>query len=332
MRTPKYLSLITGIVIAFAAGMLAGLTLTNPGLSLMEAVGSIGRVDKYRNIKITEKDIELRNELVSDASMREAYTQYLAFEYAANISLGENLREAIDIARETQGFSAANSALVDRMENYAEFLDHARLRILEAIGTLGDLEQHNRVAVRAVLNDAGNALAQTVFRSSVVYDFLDETGRFLDAQAPDSAPLLAAIHDRLFANMLTNCIINDNRPMLKHLAGKELRTDQDLATGFTAESALDVLYIVDAHKLKADGRFSEESLQSFRVFFNTESLAFGINNMHQLSVALLSQSDILGAFGLLSDESLRSQIGLQNAESMLQVVNSSEQFQGIIGF
>ena len=62
MKTKKSIVVTAGLLIGFVIGLMVGITLTNPGLSLMEAAGTIGKVDQYRNVRVTEKDIELRNE------------------------------------------------------------------------------------------------------------------------------------------------------------------------------------------------------------------------------------------------------------------------------
>ncbi|MDZ4204800.1 MAG: hypothetical protein U1C46_08295, partial [Bacteroidales bacterium] len=87
MRAKRNLLVIVGLLIGFSAGLIVGIMLANPGLSLREAAGTIGKIDKYRNVKITEADIELRNELLADEGLRKAFTSYLNYEYAANVKM-----------------------------------------------------------------------------------------------------------------------------------------------------------------------------------------------------------------------------------------------------
>ncbi len=283
MKKQKTLVVIFGLAIGFAIGVMVGVTLTNPGMSLREAAGTIGRVDQYRNIRVTEADIELRNELLADSNMREAYRNYLAYEYAANIMMGDDLRFAISAGREHGDFRTGNARTLDRMEDYAIFLDNARLRILEAIGTISDLPDSDRVAIRTVLNSAGNAIAQTQFRKSVVFDFMMGVERFFDTNPKTQFPNLTKAHDQLFTNVLMSSMINDNRPVLEHLLAKELMDADGELIQMDMET-LRAITINDIENLRSIAFMNEEVLKQF--FYDVEALRynFSVQNAERLSV------------------------------------------------
>ncbi len=230
MKKNKIKIVLLGLVVGLVVGLMVGFILMNPGMTGMnvwEAAGTIGRVDQYRNVRVTEADIELRNELLADENMREAYRNYLAYEYTANIKMGDDLRFAILAGGEHEDFSTNNARTLARMEEYTHFLDNARLRILEAIGTISDLsDRGDRVAIRTVLNSAGNALAQTQLRNGVVFDFMADVESFFKTNPKAEFPQLVLAHDQLFANILMHNIVNDNRPVLEHLLAKEVM-DED---------------------------------------------------------------------------------------------------------
>jgi hypothetical protein len=227
MKTKKSVAVSIGVLIGFVGGLLIGISLTNPGMSLMEAAGTIGKMDAYRNVKVTEQDIELRNELLTDASLRESYREYLTYEYAANVKMTDDIRYALQEVDRTQGFRSANARTMERLEDYTLFLENARLQILEAIGVILELDEHNQVAIRQVLNDAGNVLAQTTYRSTVLFDLMEDINAFFQTNAKEEFPQLALAHDRLFANLLTACLVSDNKPVLEHLLDKELMTENE---------------------------------------------------------------------------------------------------------
>ena len=304
MKTRKTILVIFSLVIGFAIGLMVGLTLTNPGMSLREAAGTIGRVDQYRNVRVTEADIELRNELLADQNMREAYRNYLAYEYATNIKMGDDLRFAISAGREHNDFRTNSTRTLDRMEEYAIFLDNARLRILEAIGVLSDLSDRDRVAIRTVLNSAGSAIAQTQFRSGVVFDFMTDVERFFETNPKANFPQLARAHDQLFANMLMHNIVNDNRPVLEHLLAKEVMDEDGEFAQLDAET-LRMIVLSDAGNLR-DGAFLNEALLDF-VIGNIEALRvnFRIQDAEHLRDLVNFDAEQLRIIGAYDAETLR---------------------------
>ncbi len=336
MKAKNLVPVLLGVIIAFAVGLMVGITLTNPGMSLREATGSIGRIDQYRNIQITEEDIELRNDLLEDAQMREAYEQYLTFEYGNNIRLGEDIRHAINAAQSAGEFATANRRTLEKLEDYAMFLDNARLRILEAIGTLDQIEERDKIAIRSILNDAGNAMAQTVFRSNVLFDYMNGVEVFFDTASKADYPDLANAHDRLFANLIQINMVNENRPVLEHLLAKELMDEEGELAQLDAQILFDAqtledLIIMDAEQL---GFFDAEQLQD--ILFDNEALLSGPGgflDMQQLNITIMDAEN-LGAFfdteqlGLLLDsEQLQ---GTLDAEQLNAFSNTADQLQMVI--
>jgi hypothetical protein len=331
MKTKKSIVVTIGLLIGFVVGLMVGITLTNPGLSLIEAAGTIGKVDTYRNVKVTEEDIELRNELLADASLREAYKNYLMYEYAANIKMVDNIQYAITAVEGVSGFKTSNAGTLEKLEDYAMFLDNARLQILEAIGTLDDLSDRGQIAIRSILNSAGNAMAQTAYRSTVLFDFINDVERFINTSGTEQYPDLAKAHDLLFANLLNTCIVNDNRPVLEHLVEKELLSDgEELAL---LSEALQMAVIQDTEKLSLHGA---EQLQSSILnaaslfgmlqgseqlgnigFYDAENLGMvlGMNSQTRLMGSEMLNSEQLRGSGMLDSEQLRG-IVFGNAESL----------------
>lgn len=55
-------------ILALIAGIFIGLFLANFTSDDEHLGGTIGKVDRYRNVKVTEDDVLLRNELVDDTA------------------------------------------------------------------------------------------------------------------------------------------------------------------------------------------------------------------------------------------------------------------------
>jgi hypothetical protein len=260
MKAKKSIQVLVIVFFAFAAGMMLGLTLTNPGMSLMEAVGSIGRIDQYRNVRITEADIELRNELLSDENKREAYIQYLSFEYANNAQMADNISYALEAADASPVFRTANGKTLEQIEEYGIFLDNVRLKILEAMGVISELSGKEKVAVRSVLNEAGNAISQTITRSNAVFNFLIGVETFFKTEDKTAFPQLVNAHDRLFANLMAINMVNENRPVLEYLLAKGLM-DEEGGLAQLDRERLDLIVIIgDTERLGI--LFNEETLQA----------------------------------------------------------------------
>ena len=320
MKTQKTLIVIFSLVIGFAIGLMVGLTLTNPGMSLREAAGTIGRVDQYRNVRVTDADIELRNELLADENMREAYRNYLSYEYASNIKMGEDIRFAITAGYDAGDFRMINRRTLESMEEYAEFLDNARLRILEALGVISDLSERDRVAIRTVLNNAGNALAQTHFRNGVVFDFMLGVERFFDTNSKAQFPNLAKAHDQLFANVLMSTMVNDNRPVLEHLLAKELM-DEDGELAQMDMETLRKIILNDFDNLRDIAFLNEEIMNSFVRDIQALNASVFFLDMEQLRTAVNLDAEQLRLGPLGDGEQLRS---AGDALRMNEILRGSE--------
>ncbi len=322
MKLKTNLIVAAGFLISFVAGLIVGLALTNPGMSVIEAAGTIGKVDKYRNVRVTEQDVELRNDLLADTSLKEAYKNYLLFEYTANIKMADNIQFAIEAASQIEGFRTTNAQTLGKLEDYAYFLDNARLQMLEAIATLDGLTEKSNIAIRTVMNNAGNALAQTTYRSNVLFDFIFAVEGFFDSVDKETHPELALAHDLLFANLFIASIVNENTPALQSLSGKELFTENEslalkegmiqnivaldaerLRTGFTDQAFLNHVVAGSEQWL---GFFDSEQLQATMLIYDSERLGSSVipeemygllvmlNDAPMLQDMLQSRQDMLG--------------------------------------
>ena len=239
MKTNQKVAVTIIVLVGFVVGLVIGVSLTNPGMSVFEAAGSIGKVDKYRNVKITEDDIELRNSLLADEALREAYKDYLTYEYTANVKMAEDIQYSIAAAREIAPFRTANAETIMKLEDFSSLLQNSRGQLLEAIAVLSRLPDMNRIAIQSVFMDASNAMAHISSRNNVLFDFISRAELFLDAGMRGEFSRLERSHDLLFANLLSSSIINDNKIAIRYLMyDKELLTrNENLAMDREALSA-----------------------------------------------------------------------------------------------
>jgi hypothetical protein len=96
MKTKKGILTALVVVISLAAGFLMGVLVDFPKTENTQLSGTIGRVQNYKNVKITEEDIELKNQLTSDILILKAISNYFNYYYVSAVSQGEKIRYTLD--------------------------------------------------------------------------------------------------------------------------------------------------------------------------------------------------------------------------------------------
>ena len=98
MKTTKNspVILVLAVLVSLTAGFLVGILVDFPKTDDTQLAGTIGRVQNYKNVKVTEEDIELKNDLVSDTIILKAISNYFNYYYVAAVSQGEKIRYALE--------------------------------------------------------------------------------------------------------------------------------------------------------------------------------------------------------------------------------------------
>ncbi|MFP4468611.1 MAG: hypothetical protein ACLFN2_06555 [Bacteroidales bacterium] len=309
MKSKNVITVVITLIIGFSIGLMTGVTLTSPGMSLREAAGTIGRVDQYRNVRITQKDIELQNDLMEDAQRREAFIDYLTYEYTNNLQMKDNVRLALASSQDADNFRNSNSKTIEQLDQYSEFLDNARLRTLEAIGALRELGDKDKVAIHTILKDAGNTLAQNNLRSDVLFDFMLGVERFFETASPGEFPDLANAHDRIFANLVAENLVKGDRPTLNHLFTKEFLgdverlgqqyTDSEQLEFYVDAEQLGKIMVWDAEQLESLGLHDAEQLG--QILFDAEKLEGGLLDAEQMG-SLIMDTEQMGMINLDTEQ------------------------------
>lgn len=293
MKSKRNLLIVLGLLFGFLAGIIVGIMLTNPGLSLKEAAGTIGKVDKYRNVKITEADIELQNELLADVELRQAFINYMKYEYAAGIKMAEDIRFGVSVANNTTEFLARNQKMIENLEQYAVLLDNSRLYLIQAALTVEEMDSKEKIALTSVVNNANNALIQIRQGNIAAYDFLTGAEHFLDEGERGTFPDLENAYLRIFNNLLASSVVSNNRMALEYLVSKNRAYDRTSATTLNSE-ALQSIVFLDADKLGL------ENVQQLGLFGNTEQLSNLLGDVQNLGMIILNTETL----GLSDAESL----------------------------
>jgi hypothetical protein len=346
MKTTKTFMLVIGLLIGLLAGLVIGLMLANPGPNLAEAAGTNGKVDKYRNVKITEADIELRNELLADEELRTVFINYMSYEYIANVKMAEDISFALATTKNTPGFEPAYPDLLERVEKYNIILGNSRVWILEAIIAVENIDGKDRIALSNVLSNASNALAQVKQANSSVYDLIAEVDRYFNSHSKEAFPELAETGSRLFSNLLTASLLANNRIVLDYLISKIGRFDETLDVVFDSEKLREHVF-EDALKTG----FTADS-ERLNIILDAEKLSIVVFDINQLSNHMLQNieslrlvtqdSEKLGFYtdsevlrNSLNSETLKEfmdaeMLGLLDSERLLGQLQSFEKLEGII--
>ena len=343
MKKSRIIALAISLIIGVAIGFIAGVMLMSPGLSLAEAAGTIGRADQYRNVRISEADIELRNELVSNKETLEAFLAYLNFEYAANLKMSDDIAFAIESGNDVPDFLEQNNTTLDQLKNYRLFLDNARLSILQGIDVLNNLDASNKVAIHTMLNHAVNAIAQTKTRSHPVYYFMLGVEVFLENNPGTAFPHLARAHDLLLSNMMMISVVHLDRPVLEHLLGKQMLEEDTELVHFDME-VLKSKLMNDLLRIDFPVIVDRESLGSFRssverlsdYYLNVEQLrnAAGMSDRQQESLSVFLDAGKLQA-GFPDSEKLSrlvdsQNLGVFNSDKLKHILFGAEKLNGIV--
>jgi hypothetical protein len=322
MKKITYLQAGIIAVLTLTIGVLMGLFLDFPKTKTDEVAGSIGKVDRFRNVQITEDDILLRNELVEDTAKRSQYEKYLLFNYYQALKTSSDVERVLAIATEEIDFEKVYYPYSNALTNFKTYLESARVDILSALNLILTIDQNQDVPVVDYLNKAQNAIARIRNHDAVLMNYMNAMATYIESNPESYLNDLNDAHDILALNVMHSAVLTQNKPVLSYLEKKKLLNDKEGMKEVVAEaqlkSYLNDHFIMDVESLNAlrSGFTNAESLQGI-VFTNMENLQSAVlNNIEALNSVL--NSSVLNSI---------SELGSQQ---FLQVMNrSSENLQGI---
>lgn len=236
----KSSKLIIGIIIAlsFAIGFIVGVILNIPPQKESDLAGTIGKINNYRNVKISDGDIKLRSDLMKDEKLLKKYKDYYNFQYASSAKLGISVDNALEASAKDKEFSSTYQKEVIALTNFKNFLKEARKDLLIALSVLNNIYESDQVSISSLINNANNAVAQIRYREAVVGDFVFAIEIYLSKNKVKEYTQLKKAHDMLLLNQFSNALITQNKPMLKFLDKKEFfATAKELKNESSIETA-----------------------------------------------------------------------------------------------
>jgi hypothetical protein len=223
------LKLQTGLfaLLTFLLGFVIGIFIEFSGVDNENLAGTIGKVDRYRNVKVTENDILLRNELVEDTVKRSQYEKYLMYYYYQALRSANDLDMVADKTASVPEFGETHQTINENLDTYQRFLKTAQTDILSAMTMVISLDKNSEIPVISYLNPAQNAIARMQNQSGFMMDYMQAVAEFINENPGQTYPELEDAHDILSANLVQSAVLTQNKPLLKYLDNTRLMNDRE---------------------------------------------------------------------------------------------------------
>lgn len=221
MKRNILLKPIIYVLLGLVAGLLIGLSINGSPPFDDELTGSIGKVDNNRNVRVAEKDILLRNELVEDTVRLVQYRKYLSYVYYKSLKTSIDIERVINLTADESEFLQSLS-LDQTLEGYKKYLETARANLISALHALENQDMNVKVPIIEYLNEANNAASRIRSNDEVLLNYLDAIETYIASHPEKDCQKLKDAHDLLALNVLQTAMIAKNKPLLKYLDDKKI--------------------------------------------------------------------------------------------------------------
>jgi hypothetical protein len=335
MKRAKNIYMAAAAIAALVIGFVIGISINYPNVNNNEISGTIGKVNKYRDVQMSEADIQLRSYLLNDEQLKQRYEDYYAMHYALAVEQSERIDFAIEAATQNELFAGNNANAIKQLELFRNKLDEARANILLANSAVKSLTPDITGIVMDAINQANITISQIDYNNTAVIEFVEALNNFiLDRDGNVSAKLLEA-HDLLTMNQLTKALLTNNKPMLKYLDEKSIYTKQEDMGAVYASTEIMEFMIHDTERLNV--YLGQETFDLLVLLNSNESLKLMYNDINKLE-SNLHDTEVL-KFGFPSQSNSLQDVSLLNTEKLNMFndkdflnssINDSEFLKGII--
>jgi hypothetical protein len=329
MKRKGFFLNVAVVIVSLLLGVVLGVIVDLPKTSSDNLKGTIGKVDKHRNVNITDADLQLRSELIGDQQKCEGYLNYYTFHYGMVAQLTIFVDSAIVASEQNADFAKENTQLVSGLKTYLKNIENPRAELLLAVLTLQNIHEVEEAAISAILNNANMAIARLTYNENIIANFTSAALEFIKKYPASDNDALIVVHDNLSMLQFTKALITKDKPMIKYYDKHEVFSDVENlgAVRFSSET-LNLLVILDSERLQTG--FTDQSQLE-----GNESLNAGIwHNQERLGLLLiwdaqkLQNAEALMGKMLLNIENL----GVHSNALLGSHINgnfSSEQLHGI---
>ncbi|MBP7508099.1 MAG: hypothetical protein KA807_09780 [Prolixibacteraceae bacterium] len=266
------LFVIIGLLIGFTAGVLV----KNSGIDGNSAKGTISKVNNYRNVKITDEDIKLRSELLSDSNIYNGYKNYFNFHYITASAMTSALESAIKASEGLADFKNMNGELIDGLKSYYNSMGQLRSEIMIAIAFLSELGNADPSDVYMAIENANTSISQMNYKDNSVIFFLDEAGRYLSSKNGNNLQLFNKAYSHLLTVQGVKAAAVKDKPRMKYLSEKQLTASVGELHAFDKDNLS--LYISNDISGLKEIEISESDF-NLEAIFRDMNLDFVISNL-----------------------------------------------------
>lgn len=222
----RSLVIVILVIVSLAAGFLTGTLVDIPKTDNTQLVGTIGRVQNYKNVKITQEDIELKNELLVDSLLLRAISVYFNYYYVSAVSQGEKIQYALKELENQEPYREYAGVLLEDFARYGTFLENARTDLLLAIAIVKNPGEVHPVMIRNTIVQANNVISQISYRKQSVLDLIDNLSSYLSQQGKETNATLASVHTVLTMDQIAAAMAMNDKMVLQYFEKKKLFTDE----------------------------------------------------------------------------------------------------------
>ncbi len=248
MKKNSKLLIVAGMVFAMIIGYLIGILVDYPNVDKNSVAGTISKINNYRNSQLAPNEVELKNELVSDTAQLKKMRKFLSFHYYNVLKTQEEIKSALDIVNAESGFKAKNENVIKSLESYNKYLSSARTDLLLALSALTNPKETDPSALRDLINQTNNVIAQCNYRNRGVGEMIDALSEYVKGDKSGKTDELKRIHDILMLNQINVAVLTGNKSNLKDFENKPFLSDSEKLQIFDKES-FNRLLINDMEKL-----------------------------------------------------------------------------------
>lgn len=317
MKKRNALLLTLAVIASLAIGFLIGIMVDIPKTDNTQVVGTIGKIQNYKNVKITEQDIQLKNELLADSVLLKAIGNYFNYYYVSAASQGDRIKYALKELNPEQEFKEFSGMTLAEFAGYGTFLENARKDLMLAIALCKFPNDVHPVLLRNAITQANNVIAQMSYRKQVVLNLIDNLDTFIGQKGKDVPVVLANVHAVLSCDQIINAVALNDKVVLKYFDRKKLHTTDIKASSLAdmqgSSSVLQGYIIHDAAMLKDQMIGSSSSLGIDPIQLDQENLGLLIED-----AALIGTQFLLDAGNLQGFIGSASELGYFVVGSMFQ--------------
>ena len=137
MKTKTKMLLVVGLLVALGVGFMIGILVNYPALHQNEVSGTFGKVTKFHKTQMTQKDIELRSELLKDTvnlkGLITSLTYFSVFTERVCSSIDASL---ISYMASGMGATADETERINGLQDYADFIRNNNNTLVSTISMI----------------------------------------------------------------------------------------------------------------------------------------------------------------------------------------------------